>query len=83
MSAWKAAWGKTTCPGREDAIQLSYTWVKLALQGAGLVVKQRKRGKNSKRRPQRSRTGLIEFYLPRSPIGPPLPLLDQKISGKW
>ncbi|MCZ6750840.1 MAG: hypothetical protein O7E51_03315 [Acidobacteria bacterium] len=37
VSALKATWGKTSCPGGEYAIQLSYTWVKQALQGAGLV----------------------------------------------
>jgi len=29
--------------GEEHGIELSYTWVKLALQGSGLVAKQRKR----------------------------------------
>ncbi len=35
----------------EHGIHLSYTWVKLALQGAGLVKKGRKRGVHRKRRP--------------------------------
>jgi hypothetical protein len=35
-------------------IRLSYTWVKLALQGAGLVKKGRKRGVHRKRRPRRA-----------------------------
>src|SRR5512143_252620 len=34
----------------EHGIRLSYTWVKLALQGAGLVKKARKRGVHRKRR---------------------------------
>jgi transposase len=34
-------------------IELSYTWVKRALQGAGLVKKARKRGVHRKRRPRR------------------------------
>src|SRR5712692_2371373 len=37
----------------EHGIKLSYTWVKLALQGAGLVKKGRKRGVHRKRRPRR------------------------------
>src|SRR5947207_8164849 len=37
----------------EHAIKLSYTWVKLALQGAGLVTRGRKRGVHRKRRPRR------------------------------
>ena len=35
----------------EHNIQLSYTWVKTALQGAGLVKRERKRGVHRKRRP--------------------------------
>ena len=35
----------------KHGIQLSYTWVKAALQGAGLVAKGRKRGVHRKRRP--------------------------------
>ena len=38
--------------GSEHGIQLSYTWVKTALQGAGLVAKGRKRGVHRKRRPR-------------------------------
>src|SRR5205814_7850242 len=37
----------------DHGIKLSYTWVKLALQGAGLVKKGRKRGVHRKRRPRR------------------------------
>jgi transposase len=36
---------------REHGVELSYTWVKLALQGAGLVRRGRKRGVHRKRRP--------------------------------
>src|SRR5712672_3405028 len=35
----------------EHGIELSYTWVKQALQGAGLVARGRKRGAHRKRRP--------------------------------
>ncbi len=34
----------------EHGIELSYTWVKQALQGAGLVARGRKRGAHRKRR---------------------------------
>lgn len=37
--------------GEEHGLRLSYTWVKLALQGAGLVAKRRGRGKHRQRRP--------------------------------
>lgn len=43
----------------EHALQLSYTWVKLALQGAGLVEKGRKRGVHRKRRPRRPLPGML------------------------
>ncbi len=43
----------------EHGIQLSYTWVKLALQGAGLVKKARKRGVHRKRRPRRPLPGML------------------------
>src|ERR1700680_2171214 len=36
--------------GAEHGIKLSYTWVKLALQGAGVVKKGRRRGVHRKRR---------------------------------
>ena len=39
--------------GEQHGITLSYTWVKLALQGAGLVAKARKRGVHRKRRVRR------------------------------
>ena len=38
----------------QHGISLSYSWVKLALQGAGLVKKARRRGVHRKRRPRRS-----------------------------
>jgi len=38
----------------EHPVELSYTWVKLALQGAGLVQRGRKRGVHGKRRPRRA-----------------------------
>jgi transposase len=40
-------------------IQLSYTWVKTALHGAGLVAKGRKRGVHRKRRPRRPLPGML------------------------
>jgi transposase len=43
----------------EHDIKLSYTWVKLALQGAGLVRKGRKRGVHRKRRPRRPLPGML------------------------
>ena len=45
--------------GSEHGIQLSYTWVKTALQGAGLVAKGRKRGVHRKRRPRRPLPGML------------------------
>src|SRR6266702_4023213 len=43
----------------EHAIPLSYTWVKLALQGAGLVKRGRKRGVHRKRRERRPLPGML------------------------
>ena len=43
----------------EHQIHLSYTWVKQALQGAGLVKPRRKRGKHRKRRPRRPLPGML------------------------
>jgi transposase len=43
----------------EHGIDLSYTWVQLALQGAGLVGKKRKRGKHRRRRERRPMTGML------------------------
>ena len=43
----------------EHHIKLSYTWVKQALQGAGLVKKGRKRGVHRKRRPRRPLPGML------------------------
>jgi hypothetical protein len=40
-------------------IDLSYTWVELALQGAGLVAKGRKRGVHRKRRARRPLPGML------------------------
>ena len=45
--------------GEEHGIQLSYTWVKAALQGAGLVARGRKRGVHRKRRPRRPLPGML------------------------
>jgi len=44
---------------QDHQIELSYTWVKLALQGAGLVRRGRKRGVQRKRRPRRPLPGML------------------------
>jgi transposase len=45
---------------REDeGLQLSYSWVKQALQGAGLVARRRKRGPHRRRRPRRPLPGML------------------------
>ena len=43
----------------QHGIELSYTWVKLALQGAGLIAKARQRGKHRQRRPRRPIPGML------------------------
>jgi hypothetical protein len=43
----------------EHGIELSYIWVKQALQGAGLVARRRKRGVHGKRRARRSLPGML------------------------
>jgi transposase len=43
----------------QHEIELSYTWVKLALQGAGLVVRERQRGVHRKRRLRRPLPGML------------------------
>ena len=45
--------------GEQHGITLSYTWVKLALQGAGLVAKARKRGVHRKQRVRRPLPGML------------------------
>jgi transposase len=42
-----------------EGIHLSYSWVKQALQGAGLVAKRRKRGPHRRRRPRRPLPGML------------------------
>jgi transposase len=44
---------------REHGIGLSYTWVKTALQTAGLVTRRSKRGRHHKRRPRRALPGML------------------------
>src|SRR5712672_3617172 len=44
---------------QEHQIRLSYTWVKKALQGAGLVRAQGKRGVHRRRRPRRPLPGML------------------------
>jgi transposase len=43
----------------QHGIELSYTWVKQALQGAGLVARGRKRGVHRKRRERRPLPGML------------------------
>ena len=43
----------------EHQIELSYSWVKLALPGAGLVRRGRKRGEHRQRRPRRPLPGML------------------------
>ena len=43
----------------EHAIELSYTWVQKALQGAGMVAKRHKRGPHRRRRPRRVMPGML------------------------
>jgi transposase len=44
---------------KEHDIELSYSWVKQALQGAGLVARRSKRGKHRRRRPRRPLPGML------------------------
>ena len=48
--------------GEEHGVQISYTWVKMALQGAGLVNKQRRRGTHRRRRPRRPLPGMLLHF---------------------
>src|SRR3954449_10946451 len=43
----------------DHGIKLSYTWVKKALQEAGLVAKQKRRGTHRRRRPPRPLPGML------------------------
>ena len=43
----------------EHGIQLSYTWVRLALQGAGLVKRGKRREPHRRRRPRRALPGML------------------------
>ena len=43
----------------QEGVALSYSWVKQALQGAGLVAKRRKRGPHRRRRPRRPIPGML------------------------
>jgi transposase len=45
--------------GSEHGLDLSYTWVKQALQGAGLVAKARQRGVHRRRRERRPLVGML------------------------
>jgi transposase len=43
----------------EHGMELSYTWVQKALQGAGLVARRKKRGKHRRRRERRPLPGML------------------------
>jgi transposase len=43
----------------QEGIRLSYSWVKQALQGAGLVARRKKRGPHRRRRPRRPLPGML------------------------
>jgi hypothetical protein len=43
----------------EHGISLSYSWVKAALQGAGLVARRKRRGKHRRRRERRPLSGML------------------------
>jgi transposase len=45
--------------GAEHGIELSYSWVKGVLQGAGLIARGRKRGVHRQRRPRRPLPGML------------------------
>ena len=45
--------------GDKHGIQISYSWVKQALQGAGLVTKRARRGPHRRRRPRRPLPGML------------------------
>ena len=45
--------------GKEHNIQLSYNWVRLALEGAGLAKKRKRGGKHRKRRARKPLTGMM------------------------
>lgn len=47
--------------GQHHGIHLSYTWVKAALQGAGLIPQRAQRGPHRKRRPRRPLPGMLLF----------------------
>jgi transposase len=53
----------------EHAIELSYTWVKQALQGAGLVARRKKRGSHRRRRPRRPMPGMLLHIDGSTPAG--------------
>src|SRR5258708_12229359 len=69
--------------GSEHGIKLSYTWVKAALQGAGLVKARKQRGKHRKRRPRRPLPGMLlhidgsqHRWFSAHPLPAPIPTID-------
>jgi transposase len=44
---------------KEHGMELSYTWVQKALQGAGLVARRKRRGKHRRRRERRPLPGML------------------------
>ena len=62
---------------QEHGIRISYSWVKTALQEAGLVAKESRRGSHRKRRPRRPLPGMLLFQDGSThPWIPGLPPLD-------
>ena len=59
-----------------ENIRISYSWVKPALQGAGLVARRRKQGPRRRRRPRRPLPGmLLHIDASEHPLVPGRPLL--------
>jgi transposase len=67
LELYRERYGKCSCNVRhfheklrqEHGIELSYTWVKLALQGAGFIAQRRQRGMHRQRRPRRPIPGML------------------------
>jgi hypothetical protein len=55
--------------GEEHGIELSYSWMKAALQGAGLVAKRKQRGVHRKRRQRRPLPGMLLHWMAVSTVG--------------
>ena len=73
--------------GAEHGIQLSYSWVKTALQTAGLIPTARRRGPHRQARPRRPLPGMLvhtdastHAWLPGQPPGDLIAVLDDATS---